>query len=248
MTLDTHDVLDALERRFNPPSKPAQYATFRELSDASQRRRIDFIAVNTWLSRGHHIQGVEVKVQRADWLRELARPKADEWFAITNHWWLATVPGVVRDGELPATWGLLELHPWKDEHRLKVIVKAPTLQPDRAWPSWFVMRLLARNQDRRRAEPQEVIDAREDGYQKGVAQGKTYATLTREQEHQAQRMLSEMLEALGLPVWGGRHETRVEQIRRALVLVEKGDLSWQAESMAKRYREAADAVLKAVAE
>jgi hypothetical protein len=77
-------------------------------------RTADFVAVDTWLgtavSGGRlQVHGVEVKVSRSDWLRELKDPdKAAETLEYATHCWLAVPdPSIVRAGELPPGWGLL---------------------------------------------------------------------------------------------------------------------------------------------
>lgn len=73
------------------------------------RRTADFIAYDTWESSKFAVHGVEVKVSRSDWLRELKDPaKAGPFMAWCSHWWLA-VPdrAMVKPGELPDGWGLL---------------------------------------------------------------------------------------------------------------------------------------------
>lgn len=76
-------------------------------------RTADFIAVDTWESSMRQgwltVHGVEVKVSRSDWLRELKDPhKGVEGMPYASHRWVA-VPdaSMVREGELPSGWGLL---------------------------------------------------------------------------------------------------------------------------------------------
>lgn len=78
-----------------------------------EQRTADFIAVDTWESSMRQgwltVHGVEVKVSRSDWLRELKDPrKAAEGMRYASHRWLAVPdPAIVREGELPDGWGLL---------------------------------------------------------------------------------------------------------------------------------------------
>ena len=72
-------------------------------------RTADFIAYDTWASSKFAIHGVEIKISRTDWLRELKDPaKAEPFMAWCSHWWLA-VPdrAMVKPDELPPGWGLL---------------------------------------------------------------------------------------------------------------------------------------------
>jgi hypothetical protein len=81
--------------------------------------------------------GHEVKASRSDWLTELANPgKADAWADQCHEWWLITVPGVVRDGELPAGWGLMV--PGTSKTRMRVLTPARR-HADRQ-PSWDAIR------------------------------------------------------------------------------------------------------------
>lgn len=119
-------MLDLLHRRFgkitaNGGTRARRYvcaehvrnrAGFFDRKDGG--RTADFVAVDTWLGtavRGGRLQvhGVEVKVSRSDWLRELKDPdKAAQTLEYATHCWLAVPdPSIVRDGELPAGWGLL---------------------------------------------------------------------------------------------------------------------------------------------
>lgn len=238
----------ALERRYNPPSKPRQYATFTEVPDAAQRRRIDFLAVNLWQSRGHMLDGVEVKVTRPDWQRELAHPKADSWFGVVNHWWIAAPQGVVHLDELPATWGLLECLRHNDQGwQIKVKVKAPELSPVTDWPNWLVLRLLTRVDDRRKAEPEEIealrqsqFEALTDRYNLGIEHGRSQSM----ENHELRQEFNEFLLAVGGNVtyrWRSNGD-RLAQIRRAVELLDSGNLDMTARRVAGMFREAAASI------
>lgn len=235
-------VCAALERHYNPESKPPQFATFREVTDAAQRRRIDFIAVSTWQSRGRNVQGVEVKVARSDWLKELAHPKADSWYRVVNQWWIAAPPGIVLEDEIPETWGLLEMRPHGDSHRMFKAKVAPKLTPDEDWPTWFVMRLLARGVEIRNATPEEVSGARSEGFHDGYERGKREGQNIRDLERSASSDLQELLAALGLNGYWRNSSRRLEEISKALALIDGGNLELQARNMAARYRQAADVI------
>jgi hypothetical protein len=90
-------------------------------------RTADFAAVDTYPSSKCAIHGVEVKVSRSDWLRELKDPgKSAACMAWCSHWWLA-VPdkAIVADGELPPGWGLLAATERDGVLCLRAAVKAP---------------------------------------------------------------------------------------------------------------------------
>ena len=123
--MNERDMLDLLHRRYGQRSSNGgvdaprfvcaehvrNRAGFFDRKDGG--RTADFVAVDTWHGTRHDeplaVHGVEVKVSRSDWVRELADPaKASETLEYASHCWLA-VPdaSMVRDGELPAGWGLL---------------------------------------------------------------------------------------------------------------------------------------------
>lgn len=103
-------VHSALARRFPSP----EWATFFEVRDDAgfkARRSADVVAMNTWPSRGLAIHGVEVKVERSDWLREKKDPaKSASIQRFCDYWWLAVADDkVAKVEEVPETWGLLVL-------------------------------------------------------------------------------------------------------------------------------------------
>jgi len=101
------NVYDLLRKRFAAP----EWCLMEEVAPATggHTRYADAIAVNLWQSRGHAIHGFEVKVSRSDWLRELKQPeKAEPLVRLCDYWSIVAPKGVVKDGELPPTWGLYE--------------------------------------------------------------------------------------------------------------------------------------------
>lgn len=108
-------------------------------------RSADWIAISTWPSRGLHIHGIEQKVSRADWLKELKQPaKADAFFHYCHYWWLLTSDeSIVKEGELPDGWG------WKCVRNGKITIKkeAKFLNPV-ALPFGIIVSMLKRASDR----------------------------------------------------------------------------------------------------
>lgn len=126
-----------------------QYATLEEVRNATGRvkrrrskdgisgcgpRYVDMIAVGLWPSMGLEIIGFEVKVTRADWLKEISDEKkavavqqfCDRWYLVVPH---KNHEKIVRslavdERELPATWGMLTVD---DDGTVREIVAAPKL-------------------------------------------------------------------------------------------------------------------------
>ena len=120
-------VYEALRNTFEAPA----WAVLPGVANGTgqhKSRTIDAILMSLWPSRGQHIHGVEIKVSRSDWARELADPaKQEAHFRHLDYFWLAVGDeSIVREGELPATWGLLV----PARTKLKIIKQAPILKPE----------------------------------------------------------------------------------------------------------------------
>lgn len=109
-----------------------RYAVFFEVRNAtgfSQKRRdgyCDALIMGLWPSRGLELWGVEIKVSRADWLRELRHPeKAEEFLPYCHRWYVVAPADVIHPGELPPTWG----HMAPARSGLRVVTTAPALTP-----------------------------------------------------------------------------------------------------------------------
>lgn len=126
-------MLDLLAAKLNRPGNggSGEYAFLRHVRNAAgfdASRTFDAISVSLWPSRGLQMDGYEVKVERGDWVRELRDPaKAEAACQVVDRFWVCAPKGIVRDGELPATWGLMEPTEIKGEWKLVVKVQAPPL-------------------------------------------------------------------------------------------------------------------------
>lgn len=121
------DLNAAILRRFCAP----EWSTFFEVRDATgfsgAGRSADAVAMNCYPSRGLEIHGIEVKSYRNDWIRELRNPEKSAAVQVyCDRWWIVTTPDIVKDGELPPTWGLLVTN---GTGVLRQVVAAPKLTP-----------------------------------------------------------------------------------------------------------------------
>lgn len=97
-------VIEALEVRYARP----EWHVERELTLAG--RRLDFVAFNLWGARAYRTVGFEVKVSRADFLRELADfRKSETWTHVVDQFFIVAPGKLIEPSELPEGWGLLEL-------------------------------------------------------------------------------------------------------------------------------------------
>lgn len=105
------DIVELLRDRYRPDA----YALLTEIPNAtgaSCNSRIDAAAFGLWPSKGLHRIGMEIKVSRADFLRELQDPKKNEWARKYFHeFWFVTGPKVVADvSEIPQGDGWMTVH------------------------------------------------------------------------------------------------------------------------------------------
>lgn len=107
-----------------------QYAMLYEVRDAAgfgASRSADIMMVGLWPSRGCQLEGMELKISRGDWLRELKKPeKAEAFVPYCDRWWvIASTSDIVKLDELPPTWGLMVPR----GNGMGVIRQAPDLSP-----------------------------------------------------------------------------------------------------------------------
>lgn len=129
----------AMRARYPSP----EWAIFFEVGNGTGSRAsryCDAMAMGLWPSRGLAMHGFEIKASRHDWQREIANPaKAEEHVALCDFWWIVAPKGIVREGELPPTWGLIEFA----DGKLKQTTQAPKLIP-KDWDRQFIAALLRR--------------------------------------------------------------------------------------------------------
>lgn len=144
------------------------YALLPGVADATgtmRGRTIDALVMSCWPSRGLRLYGVEIKVSRSDWLRELKDPaKAESVCRFCDCFYLAVGSDeIVKDGELPPTWGLLAPKGGK----LAVKVPAPALDPTPMSRPFLAAILRAASEGYQKGLREEISKARHQGYQEG---------------------------------------------------------------------------------
>lgn len=98
------------EKTFREPAHAWLYEVRNGTGYRFQDRYADALVISCWPSRGVWFAGLEVKVARSDWLRELDDPcKSAEIQKFCDYWWVAAPEGVVELGEVPERWGLLTI-------------------------------------------------------------------------------------------------------------------------------------------
>lgn len=209
------DVFAALEKRY----ERGAWALFSEVGNATGygvSRHADAVAMSLWPSRGLELHGIEIKVARHDWLRELAKPeKSDPIQKYCDRWWVAVANDtIVQAGELPPTWGLLVLEGGK----MKCATEAPKLSPaalDRA----FVAALLRRADE---GDAARVAAARAKGREEGEANGpadhERVVKQLRDQVERAQKRIEDFERASGVQIDTWRYGDVGKAVRTVLEL------------------------------
>jgi len=141
------EVREHLRRIYNRPESAIMFEVTDGLGRGRRTGRLaDAIAVSFWESRGLYIEGLEIKVSRSDWQRELQMPaKADAHFVRCDHWWLVTPQKkghetpIAKIEEIPGPWGWMEITA-KGEQVIRK--KAPTMIPPVQFEKRFAFALI----------------------------------------------------------------------------------------------------------
>lgn len=124
--ITSRDVTSALR---NGPFRGDAFVWLSEVRNGTGYTKVeryaDGLVLSVWPSRGIWLAGIEIKVSRSDWLRELENPEKSaaiqQW---CDYWYIATPPGIVQPGELPETWG----HYVIENGKAKLAKAAPKLE------------------------------------------------------------------------------------------------------------------------
>lgn len=171
------DIKDALHRRYNRPSQGREGEQWICLEEARSGAgfaggdgQCDFLAINTWQSRGMDLIGHEVKISAADWKAELDQPaKAERFARYCRRWWVVAPSDLaarIKD-EAPPAWGVLGV---SDKGVVRERRPAPARDAEQV-PAWWWIGWLAQidRQHKRRlpqlvqagmAEERQTIEAR----------------------------------------------------------------------------------------
>ncbi|TYB69686.1 hypothetical protein FXF51_05865 [Nonomuraea sp. PA05] len=127
----TRQLMDALLAHYRKPGTDQDgEVLIPEVAAPGSSRRADLVRVGLWSSRGYGIDVHELKVSRADWLRELDDPaKAEAWWEHSSRFWIVAPPNMIQPSELPTGWGLMVPPTSANHRRFKVVVKPAERQP-----------------------------------------------------------------------------------------------------------------------
>lgn len=217
--LTARDVKDALHRRYDKPSqgRPGeQYVCIEEARSGAgfqgNSGQCDFLAINTWRSRGMELIGHEVKVSMSDWKSELAKPEKADRFAIYCRRWYVAVPSPLAKEikhEVPPTWGLLSV---SASGRVTETVKPKVREEPDDVPAWWWIGWLAQiDRQHKRRLPQLIREGMDgerermrEEIERSVARNYEYRA---EQAADALANADEIKKATGIDVrYANRHD------------------------------------------
>ena len=147
----------------------------RRIQSPDRSRVADAIGVNTSQARGTGLEGHEVKIGRSDWARDRdTGAKAEAWARHCRRWWIVAPRGLIRPGELPLGWGLLE----PARTKLKVAVDAEIRETE-PFTNELLVRLVRRSAQSHESYANSRCEA---GRRAGLAEHKESSVVRREHE------------------------------------------------------------------
>ncbi|MFW6083756.1 MAG: hypothetical protein ACODAA_00915 [Gemmatimonadota bacterium] len=209
------EMMIRLRGRYSPPEW-ALLPQVRSATGAGARTTADAIAMNMWPSKGCEIHGIEIKVSRSDWLRELKNGrKADQVARYCHRWWIVAPRGIVEEGELPAGWGLI--HTWGDGLRKEVTAPLQETTPlDAPFVAAILRRAQAEHEDEsaiRAAERAAYERARKEERKRCEADIENY----KNRHDRLLEQVKDFQEGTGLTVLGSwRGDARIREVAQAV--------------------------------
>jgi hypothetical protein len=102
------EVKALLQSQFGGGNQHAVLFEVRNATGFDASRSIDAVTMSLWPSLGLELAGMEIKISRSDWLRELKDPaKASTTFEYFDRWYLVAPREVAQMDEIPGPWGWL---------------------------------------------------------------------------------------------------------------------------------------------
>lgn len=220
--MSTAELRAALRKRYAQPT----WCLLEEVRDRTGfrgKRTADAIAMATWESRGLELHGFELKDTRSDWLRERDTPeKADPIAKYCDRWYLvASKPELVKDGELPPTWGLYVL---AGDGGLREAVKAEKRKKPAAIDRGFLAAMMRRatEMSAKLIHPEDLEERCTKRVEELLAAERAAAPYDQRQMADLRETHRKLLEVLGLRTWEAS-ERNLPNIAKAYELVSQPD-------------------------
>lgn len=190
----SRDVVESIRRSFG---SDRGYVTIPEVQVGQSGRRCDVVALQMYRSRGIHLHGFEVKVDRRDWLRELKdAAKADELARYCLYWTVVAPPGIIDVTEVPGPWGYSECR--GSDGKLFVVRKPPENPEVVTVGLATAARLISRAIEGARMPGEDMLRAAREGeYQRGFDDGKRQTGSVAARDRERLELLSSIERANG---------------------------------------------------
>jgi hypothetical protein len=225
--LRAHDLFLRLQSTFSEPA----YITLEEVRDATGFdgvRTADAMAISLYRSRGKAVWGFEMKVSRADWLKELKQPEKSESILRFCDYWAVVVSdkNIVKEGELPATWGMYVAQ----KTRLKRVVPCPKLTPLPMSITMLTALLYNVDHKHQKLEEKRLREEYEKGY--AVGQKRTYDSSWEKNFKSLEEKVKLFEEASGLQIQYGWNNAKIGEAVNAIVNADQklknllSDVTW----------------------
>jgi hypothetical protein len=136
-----------LQSYYGGGGKHAVLFEVRNATGFDASRSIDAVTMSLWPSLGLELCGMEIKISRSDWLRELKEPaKASTTFEYFDRWYLVAPRDVAKIDEIPGPWGWIA----PEGDKLVTLKKAPLAAEPKPIDRKFLASILrcgAKNDD-----------------------------------------------------------------------------------------------------
>lgn len=179
----------------------------------------DAISMELTPSRGLKLNGFELKVSRADWLRELKNPhKADFFYEHCDRWFLVVSDkDIVQEGELPEEWGLIA-----PKGTGMGVIKGAPVHETKPIDRLFLASLI-RSAITAAAKPREIEKARKTAYEEGKAAGERNVANWKIEAEQNRETIRAFEQASGVSISQWWQGGKPEEVGAALKTVLKGE-------------------------
>lgn len=240
------DVRTLLRARFNDTRRYALATEVGNATGSEQTRRLDMVVVDCYRSNGYSIEGIEVKVSKADLRRELQdSSKHNVFFDSLDYYSLAAPEDIIDMDIIPPKWGIYAVKRLQDGN-LHLYAKRKPLslhderQPviDRAFAVCLMRALSCQSPTKA-----QLDEARREGEKKGWQQAKDELSRThgvREVERMREKLAAyeKLYEKCGFwGAWSIEHGIEVFEKYRAVDL----------ESIERQLTSVQDSIGKAIA-
>jgi hypothetical protein len=221
------EIRAALRKHFREPAHVVLEEVRNRTGHGRTERYADALVCSVWPSRGLWFAGVEIKISRSDWQRELDGPeKSAEIQRFCQYWWVAAPVGLIGDGQVPATWGLLEY----DGKHLHCMKEAPQLEAQSPTAA-FVCSVL---RNAARAQQELFVKAEQRGRKK--AETECSAAHVRELELRIHELEGEQFSSQHLTERGKEAISQLAELRQLLDAYGFGSSAEKFERCKKRLR------------